>query len=168
MYIGCVNKDGTVIDEKTWNMSGRTLWDRDGNWLVANEKLLEQFSVCAGIKDNWELGGCLIFSHGDGTLYRSTKRLLFLREPSILGEIFYGKGALYQMPGNIITATTFKKRGIKEYFEIANREIVGYKGGGRFTVFRLCIISDGKKYGVWLTANNKIFSNFKKELKRIK
>lgn len=168
MYIGYIDKEGYVLDYKTWEPTGRRLFDNEKLALTTDEKILGKGkNPHALIHKKWSSAtGRPISSGIRGDFYVSNLRVVFVIEQSARDEFFFSKGALYEKPAEMIKARQFRKEGTREFFEIPVNEVVGYKSGLMFTT--ICILYNGKKYGLsFRRGKTRILSDFIKELKKV-
>lgn len=161
MMIGYIDREGNaykyeISANKKGELSpaGRKILNSKAEIILnPDEVIIKQGSVDCDISTKWtNFWMDEIFGSGVGILYRTNKRLIFIREIKPYDKLKYGG-----FPGTAVVdalqAKEMKEIGAKEFFEVPLTEIVKYKKSSFSPVF-LCLLVNGEKYHMGIGGNN--------------
>lgn len=120
------------------------VYDDNGNLIISHDEkiLLEKDNVFCEIRKRGKLGFLdrkTVFLWGKGKLYKTSKRIVFIRDPLVSTGYFQYTGGFPILVSSIILKKDSKKieRNIKQYFQFQLNEILDWKRSlfNKFKIF---------------------------------
>ena len=155
MIIGYLDPEGNAYDLNVKSIDKRIL-DPNENPILENE---ENIVFKGKVKSHGFSHRREVFTDGYGILFKTNKRIIFIREIDPISKIKGGYGALPTF-FDYLNARDMKKQGAKEFFEAETSEIKKINIPTFWKGFILFIQDKNNKYEFFFKPKHEIYSHF--------